>query len=115
MHIITKMDSSDQPSKKIKTSDDKDEIIKRCIKSRIIEDCIYKLDIIIDKYLIDYNIPTDCNLSKETLSKINIANAKEESLITGIKKIFKKNTEIYPEEIHQIVNDSIIDIKKILN
>ncbi len=113
----TSEQSSEQSPKKIKVSNDLDEeqIIKRCIKTRIIEDCIYKLDNIIDKYLIDYEVPTDHNINIDQLSKINIANAKEECLLANIKLLFNKNTELYPTKLNEIVNDTILDIKKILN
>lgn len=109
--------SSEQSSKKIKTSNDlyEEQIIKKCIKTRIIEDSINKLDIIIDQYLVDYKVPTDHNFNKSELDKINIAVAKEECLLTNIKQLFNKNAEKYPPELNEIINDTILDIKKILN
>jgi len=107
------MDSSEQLSKKRKTSDDNKEfILKQYIKTAIISQIAIELDKSLDSYIDSFEVSSTIQCQVGLLSDISIATAKEKYNILCLKELSNKHQKLHTTEINDMLDDFIKKIKE---
>jgi len=113
----SEIDPSEHVSKKSKTSDKIDyqeQIIKRCIQAAILGQITDRLQNTIAKFLADYKPTIKHDIDEKKLQELDISISKEEYLRSSVIELSNKTDELYPDEIYEIINESILDIKEMI-
>lgn len=116
------MDSSEQVPKKIKLSDESEVESKRMIKQlirnilikSIVEENKKAIDTVIDSVVEKYANESNYKIDNDLLIKIHRCEAKEEYLESNLNIFNKEKESLLTDDIKQVINKSIDDIKDII-